>query len=96
MMQNTFDRVHDAHTRLFSQDEGYKRLDPTMDLSDRDFIDSLDLLDFLYEVDKVFGVRIPLEEWTDKVNEGADSDHYFLLTNFCDRVDELVVAKQEV
>ncbi len=57
-------------------------------------IDSLDFLDIVFALDKKFGIKIPLEAWTEEVNEGrASVDDYFVLKNLCARIDELVAAK---
>ena len=57
-------------------------------------IDSLDFLDIVFALDKKFGIKIPLERWTEEVNEGrASVDDYFVLKNLCARIDELVAAK---
>ena len=57
-------------------------------------IDSLDFLDIVFALDKKFGIKIPLEEWTKEVNDGtASADDYFVLKNLCARIDELVAAK---
>ena len=57
-------------------------------------IDSLDFLDIVFALDKKFGIKIPLESWTEEVNEGrAKPEDYFVLKNLCARIDELVAAK---
>ena len=57
-------------------------------------IDSLDFLDVAFAIDKAFGIKMPLEKWTQEVNEGkATTEQYFVLKNLSDRVDELVAAK---
>lgn len=57
-------------------------------------IDSLDFLDIAFAIDKSFGIKIPLEQWTEELNENnADVDKYFVLANLCDRIDELIAAK---
>ena len=33
-------------------------------------IDSLAFLDIAFAVDKAFGIKLPLEQWTQEVNEG--------------------------
>src|SRR5262245_17089752 len=54
-------------------------------------IDSLDFLDIVFAIDKAFGIKMPLEEWTQEINDGiATTDEYFRLNNFCVRIDELV------
>jgi acyl carrier protein len=57
-------------------------------------IDSLDFLDIAFAIDKTFGIKMPLEQWTQEVNEGkATTEQYFVLGNLCTRIDELVAAK---
>ena len=57
-------------------------------------IDSLDFLDVAFAIDKTFGIKMPLEQWTAEVNEGkATTDKYFVLKNLSARIDELVAAK---
>ena len=57
-------------------------------------IDSLDFLDIAFAIDKAFGIKLPLEQWTQEVNEGkATTDQYFVLKNLCERIDELIAAK---
>jgi acyl carrier protein len=33
-------------------------------------IDSLDFLDVAFAIDKAFGIKMPLEQWTQDVNDG--------------------------
>jgi acyl carrier protein len=57
-------------------------------------IDSLDFLDIAFAIDKTFGIKLPLEQWTQEVNEGrVSTDHYFVLQNLCERIDGLTAAK---
>ncbi len=57
-------------------------------------IDSLDFLDVVFAVDKAFGIKIPHEKWTEEINEGrASAEDYFILSNLCTRIDELVAEK---
>ena len=57
-------------------------------------IDSLDFLDIAFAIDKTFGIKMPLEQWTQEVNEGkATTAQYFVLENLSARIDELVAAK---
>jgi acyl carrier protein len=57
-------------------------------------IDSLDFLDIAFAIDKTFGIKMPLEQWTQEVNEGkATTEQYFVMKNLCARIDELVAAK---
>jgi acyl carrier protein len=57
-------------------------------------IDSLDFLDVAFAIDKAFGIKMPLEQWTQEVNEGKKStDDYFVLKNLSANIDALVAAK---
>ena len=57
-------------------------------------IDSLDFLDIAFAIDKAFGIQLPLEKWTQEVNDGkATTEQYFVLGNLCARIDELVASK---
>jgi len=57
-------------------------------------IDSLAFLDIAFAIDKKFGIKLPLEDWTQEVNEGkAKADEYFRLDNLARRIDELSAAK---
>jgi acyl carrier protein len=65
----------------------------TCDINDLG-IDSLDFLDIAFAIDKAFGIKLPLEQWTQEVNDGkATTDQYFVLKNLSARIDELVAAK---
>ncbi len=55
-------------------------------------IDSLDFLDIAFAIDKAFGIKLPLEQWTQEVNEGT-TEQYFVMQNLCARIDGLVAAK---
>lgn len=57
-------------------------------------IDSLDFLDVTYAIDKKFGIKLPVEQWTQDVNEGkAKTEQYFVLKNLASEIDKLVAAK---
>ncbi|WP_345776830.1 hypothetical protein [Stenotrophomonas sp. GbtcB23] len=39
-------------------------------------------------------MKIPLEQWTQEVNEGkVSTEEYFVLKNLCAKIDELRAAK---
>ena len=57
-------------------------------------IDSLDFLDIVFAIDKEFGIKVPVEKWTQDVNAGtAPAEQYFVMKNLAARVEELVAAK---
>jgi acyl carrier protein len=48
----------------------------------------------VFAIDKEFGIKIPLEQWTQEVNDGkATTEEYFVLGNLCEKIDELRAAK---
>ncbi len=88
----TFDRVAD----IIADTIGVERDKITMDshtIDDLD-IDSLEFLDIVFAIDKDMGIKIPLERWTQEVNEGkVPAENYFVMRNLCARIDDLVAAK---
>ena len=91
-MSSTFDKVADiiAETSEIDRDA----ITPESHTIDDLGIDSLDFLDIVFAIDKAFGIKIPLEQWTQDVNEGrAPTEEYFVLKNLCGKIDELVAAK---
>jgi len=90
---STFDKVADiiAQTSEIDRDTIMPESNTIDDLG----IDSLDFLDIVFAIDKAFGIKIPLEKWTQEVNEGkVTTEEYFVLSNLCAKIDELVAAKQ--
>ena len=55
---------------------------------------AIDDLGIAFAVDKAFGIKLPLERWTQEVNEGkVPAEQYFVLKNLCARIDALVAEK---
>ncbi|WP_274628550.1 acyl carrier protein [Arvimicrobium flavum] len=91
-MPTTFDRVADiiASTSEIDRD----KITPDSHTIDDLGIDSLDFLDIVFAIDKEFGIKVPLEKWTQDVNEGRGStEEYFVMKNLCAKIDELVAAR---
>ncbi len=91
-MATTFDRVADiiAETCDIPRESIKPESHATKDLE----IDSLDFLDIAFAIDKAFNIKLPLEQWTQEVNDGqASTEKYFVLQNLSTRIDELVAAK---
>jgi acyl carrier protein len=91
-MSSTFDTVADiiAETCDIPREEIKPESHAINDLE----IDSLDFLDIAFAIDKAFGIKLPLEQWTQEVNDGkATTDQYFILNNLCARIDDLILAK---
>ena len=88
----TFERVADiiAETADIPRD----KITPESHAIDDLGIDSLDFLDIVFAIDKEFGIKIPLEQWTQEVNAGkVSTEEYFVLKNLCAKIDELRAAK---
>ena len=91
-MATTFDKVADiiAETCDIPRD----MITPESHAIDDLKIDSLDFLDIAFAIDKAFGIKLPLEQWTQQINDGqATTEQYFVLKNLCARIDELIAAK---
>ena len=93
-MSATFDKVADiiAETSEINRDT----ITPASHTIDDLGIDSLDFLDIVFAIDKEFGIKIPLEQWTQEVNDGkVATEEYFVLKNLCTKIDDLRTAKAE-
>jgi len=94
VMSSTFDQV--ATIIAETCDIPRDTITPDSHAIDDLGIDSLDFLDIAFAIDKAFGIKLPLEKWTQEVNDGkATTEQYFVLKNLCARIDELVAAKNE-
>jgi acyl carrier protein len=92
MMSATFDQI--ANIIAETCDIPRDTITPESHAIDDLGIDSLDFLDIAFAIDKAFGIKMPLEKWTQEVNDGkATTEQYFVLKNLADRIDELVAAK---
>ena len=59
-------------------------------------VDSLAFLDITFEIDQAFGIKLPVEDWMGRVNEGKDKgDEYFIVGNLCSQIDSLRAALAE-
>ena len=91
-MPSTFDTV--ANIIAETCDIQRDTIQPDSHAIDDLGIDSLDFLDIAFAIDKAFGIKMPLEKWTQEVNEGkATTAQYFVLENLSTRIDELVASK---
>ena len=92
-MDSAFDRVAD----IIAETSGLPRekITPESHVIDDLGIDSLDFLDIVFAIDKEFGIKVPVEAWTQEVNAGdAPAGQYFVMKNLAARIDELVAAKK--
>ena len=91
-MSSTFDIV--AKVISETSDVPVENIKPEAHAIDDLGIDSLDFLDIVFAIDKEFGIKVPLEKWTQEVNDGkASTDDYFVMKNLCAKIDALVAAK---
>ncbi len=92
LIVSTFDKVADiiSDTSEIPREE----ITPESHTIDDLGIDSLDFLDIVFAVDKEFGIKIPLETWTQEVNDGkASTEEYFVMKNLVSKIDELIANK---
>ena len=92
-MDSAFDRVAD----IIAETGGVPRenITPDSHVIDDLGIDSLDFLDIVFAVDKEFGIKVPVEAWTQEVNAGdAPAGQYFVMKNLAARIEELAAAKE--
>jgi acyl carrier protein len=91
-MSSTFDTV--ANIISETCDIPRETIKPESHAIDDLQIDSLDFLDIAFAIDKAFGIKLPLEQWMQEVNDGkATTEQYFVLNNLCGQIDKLVAAK---
>jgi acyl carrier protein len=92
-MSSAFDRIAD----IIAETGGVPRetITPESHVIDDLGIDSLDFLDIVFAIDKEFGIKVPVEAWTEEVNAGnAPAGQYFVMKNLAERIEELVAAKK--
>jgi acyl carrier protein len=89
--QETFDAVAEIITDLsdVSEDEITPDSHTVNDLG----IDSLEFLDIVFDIDKKFGIKMPVEQWIEEVNDGQrDDKEFFVMKNLVARIEELRAA----
>ena len=91
-MSNTFDKV--AKIIADTSEIDIEKITPDSHTIDDLGIDSLDFLDIVFAIDKEFGIKVPLEKWTQEVNDGkAQTEDYFVMKNLVAKIDDLIAAK---
>ena len=91
-MASAFDRIADIIAE--TSDVAREKITPDSHVIEDLGIDSLDFLDIVFAVDKAFGIKVPVEAWTQEVNSGdAPAEQYFVMKNLVTRIEELVAAK---
>ena len=89
---STFETIADIISETASVERG--KITPEAHVINDLGIDSLDFLDIVFEIDKRFGIKVPVEAWTEQVNTGkAPADQFFVLGALSRRIEELVAAK---
>jgi acyl carrier protein len=91
-MASAFDRIADIIAETSGVDR--ERILPDSHVIKDLEIDSLDFLDIVFAIDKEFGIKVPVEQWTQEVNNNeAPAEQYFVMKNLATRIEELVAAK---
>ena len=90
-MASTFDTV--AGIIAETSDVPLDQITPNSHVMKDLEVDSLSFLDITFEIDQKFGIKLPVEDWMGRVNEGKDSgDEYFVIGNLCAQIDALRAA----
>ena len=85
----TFETIADIISETASVDRA--KIAPEAHVINDLGIDSLDFLDIVFEIDKRFGIKVPVEAWTEQVNSGkAPAEQFFVMGSLARRIDELV------
>ncbi len=93
MTSPVFERIADIIAE--NSDVARDRIVPDAHVINDLGIDSLDFLDIVFAIDKAFDIKVPVEAWTQDVNAGkAPAEHYFVMGNLAQRIEELVAARQ--
>jgi acyl carrier protein len=93
-MASTFETV--ACIISSSSDVPLERITPQSHVKEDLGVDSLAFLDIAFEIDQTFGIKLPVEDWIARVNEGKDKDEdYFIVGNLCAQIESLRVAAAE-
>lgn len=90
-MASTFETV--AEIISSTSDVALEQILPESHVMKNLGVDSLAFLDIAFEIDQRFGIRMPIEDWMSKVNQGeVDSAEYFVIGNLCRHIDQLVAT----
>jgi len=91
-MASAFDQIADIIAE--TSDVPREKITPDSHVIDDLGIDSLDFLDIVFAIDKHFGIKVPIEAWTQEVNAGNEpAEKFFVMKNLAARIEELVAAK---
>ena len=93
-MPSTFETV--ARIIASTSDVPIENITPDSHVMKDLAVDSLGFLDVVFEIDKTFSIRLPVEEWLQNVQGGYDGDMYFVLRNLCDYIDQTAGSAAEV
>lgn len=89
---STFETIADIIAETCSLERD--KITPASHAIDELGIDSLDFLDVTYAIDKKFGIKLPVEQWTQDISDGrTKTEQYFVLGNLSAEIDRLVAAK---
>jgi len=53
-------------------------------------IDSIDFLDVTFEIERRFSIKLPVEEWGERIANGEPIAEYFVMSRFVAQVDALI------
>ena len=71
-----------------------KSVSPNTNIIEDLQVDSVDFLDAIYEIDKNYGIKVPVSNWIAEINEGKkDSSDYFIVEKFVEKIATLINQK---
>ena len=89
---STFETVADILAETCSLDRD--SIKPESNIIQDLGVDSLGFLDVNFAIDKRFGIKLPVDEWTQAINEGkAKTEDFFVVGNLANAIDGLIAAK---
>ena len=89
---STFETVADILAETCSLDRD--SIKPESNIIQDLGVDSLGFLDVNFAIDKKFGIKLPVDEWTQLINDGkAKTEDFFIVGNLANAIDKLIASK---
>jgi acyl carrier protein len=88
MDTNTMETVKSVIAKIGKVDPAI--LVPDVNLVSDLRLDSVDVLDIVFEIEEQLGIKVPIGKWAESITSGSvPLEAYFTLRNFVDRLDVL-------
>lgn len=84
----TFDEIKQILCEICDVDEDL--ITPSVNLVEELDIDSIDILDVVYEINKKFGIKVPIEQWLEEINANkAEMEDYFNIAKLVENIEAM-------